>query len=126
MARYRCYACVDAKGRPGRDFEAAGPPKCPACGADPALDPRHARVVQPVAVIHFDPPSGVPGLGVGLWACDKTKPVAGGGMATGDPLAVTCAACVRTPTFAQAMEGRGPADLHPDFAALDVPDPLAE
>ena len=125
MPRYRCYACVDDKGTPGRDFEAAGPPKCPTCGCDPKANPRHARLIERVAEVHFDAPSGVPGVGVGHPACAPARSVCGGA-ATGEPLAVTCPKCVATPAFAAAMAGRGPDDVHPDFASLTVPDPTAQ
>lgn len=90
---YRCYLCPGPKGTPGLDFT-ADKPVCPACGADPATDPRDAGAVVRLEVLHFDPPSGRPHRGRGHAACNPALKVgAGGVLATGEPSVVNCPAC---------------------------------
>lgn len=106
MARfYRCYNpnCTEHPAKmPGYDFT-ADVPVCPKCKVD-ARQPRFSHLIVPLVIIHFDPPSQVPGYGVGELACDG-KPSAGR-MATGDPEVVNCPACRQTDVWKEAQKGK--------------------
>jgi len=98
---YRCLnpKCADdPSGKLGHDFT-ADVPVCDKCGVD-GRDPRFARVVHRLVVLHYDPPSPVEGIGLGHRACDpsKTSRASSDGMqmATGDPESVNCAKCRET------------------------------
>lgn len=99
---YRCTneACSeDPHGRLIYDFE-SDRGVCPKCGADR----QGGRVVRR-EVIHFDP-SRVAG-GRNAWACAPGQPLRP--LASGDPRAVTCAACRGTEAYAAALAALGDA-----------------
>lgn len=109
---FRCMNCRDPNtGLSGREFEApAGRPVCPHCG----VGEHHATagLVVPLAVIHFDPPSGAPGKGKNYTACDPRQLIGVFGVtptaafhATGVTSAVTCPACKETKEFRDAHAG---------------------
>ncbi len=92
MPTLRCCACQNEWDTPA----ARGvTPKCPGCGAGPA-------VIAPVECVHFDPPSGTPGRGVNVAACNPKLRVGPGCRATGEPDAVTCKACKATEIYRTA------------------------
>jgi hypothetical protein len=105
MRFWRCYNpnCSDRGGIPGHDFT-ADVPVCDKCNVD-GRNPRFASLISPVVVIHFDPPSAVPGYGEGHLACNPTQGIRGH-MATGDPDAVNCPACRKTPVWENASKGK--------------------
>lgn len=110
MKLYRCHPC-------GKFEFTADRPVCPQCGTD-GDDPRiKARgFVIPLVILHFDPPSGLPGMGKNRPACDQTLYVGHNGVrATGEPSAVSCAACKLTEEFALALKVRNP--------TYDLPEP---
>lgn len=117
---FRCYACTNDNGLPGRDFVAENP-VCPACGLDGTTNPRFKPLFAELAVVHFDPPTAVPGVGTNRPACDPKKKIGGPGVdrATGEPLAVTCPACKGSKTWQDAMEARGE-PITPPEADLEV------
>lgn len=97
---FRCYACKNEKGLPGRDFTAELP-VCE-CGIDARL-PRFAHLIVTREVIHFDAPFDHPELchsmGVGYPACDPAKKIGEQFRASGEPLAVNCPVCIETAAF---------------------------
>lgn len=102
MKLYRCYNCEGAKGMPGKDFEAAKP-ACPECGAD-------GNLVDELATIHFDPPSGFRGRGSNDAACNPGLRIFGGNQnmqMTGLAACVTCKACKATQLWKDAAEAQG-------------------
>ena len=103
MALFRCLNCTNAKGLPGREFE-AGKPECPICHAD-------LGAIVELEIIHYDPPSGKPGRGLRRAACDPTIKIGHAGpkgcMFSGEPSAVTCRACMATDVFRVNAELRG-------------------
>lgn len=113
MKLWKCYACFDAKGRPGKGFSAPKP-ECPWCGASTLRG-----MVAEVSVIHFDPPSGIPNVGSNDAACNPGIRLGGGKvMLTGEPSAVTCVKCKDTQLFKDAAEAMGEGAVH---AAADFP-----
>ena len=104
MKLYRCHGC-----EPPAVFEAARP-ACPACGADPARDPRDKALVVELAVVHLDPPHPTrPNRGLGHLACDPAVavPRGDGVRFTGEPVAVTCRACRQTDAFRRLTPAGG-------------------
>lgn len=120
MAMFRCRnpKCQDKVHEdlgPG-GFEHSDPAKaaCPHCGTS-ITDKRFGSLIQRRVQIHFDPPSGIPGYGKGVRACDERIPIfAGqrmlrGGVpspshaGTGSPTSVTCIACKKTLAFKEAL-----------------------
>lgn len=92
---YRCLVCT-------REFE-ADKPACEACGIDPATDPRNKDVIVPLVTHHFDPPSKVPGRGLGHAACNPRLRIGTPKCAfTGEPESVNCAACKASAQFLAA------------------------
>lgn len=130
MGLYRCYNCDGPKGMPGKDFEAAKP-QCPECGAT-------GNLVDEVATIHFDPPSGYRGRGSNDAACNPGIRIGPHHIhMTGVPSAVTCRACQATQLWKDAAEAAGiptvpahldvPVTLHPDKLMVTAGDaPVAE
>lgn len=100
MPLYRCCSCEGPRGMPGKDFEGAGP-SCPDCGADPPT-------VIELAVIHFDPPSGIALRGANDAACNPGLRVFRSNvMMTGVPASVTCRLCRATDLWRDAMAAAG-------------------
>lgn len=82
-------------GRLGFEFEGEkSAAKCPKCGIESG-DIRFGPLLTPLVTIHYDPPSPVPGYGMGYPLCDKSKIVVAlnGEQASGEPCAVNCKAC---------------------------------
>lgn len=87
-------------------------PKCPRCQTD-AADPKFGRLIVRLTLVHFDPPTHVPGIGKNYRACDPTVDIqaaqGGNGMpnpfhaGTGTPAAVTCPACKESAEFKAAL-----------------------
>ena len=87
--------------------------KCPQCGLTDK-DPRLGQYLVRLCIIHFDPPTDIPGVGLNVRACDKGKPIQAiqwengtpspwnGG--TGSPSAVTCDKCMNTPEYIRAKK----------------------
>jgi hypothetical protein len=99
MKTYRCNNC-------GNTFERAMP-GCDACGIDPAANPRLRNLVTELTTVHFDPPTKFRGIGEGKPACDATKKVGGGVVATGDVHSVTCVRCKATAAYQAKAEIMG-------------------
>jgi ssDNA-binding Zn-finger/Zn-ribbon topoisomerase 1 len=102
------YQCLNPKCLPvekGRFMAELG--TCPQCGANED-DPKRGRLIHRLVMVHYDPPSEVPGFGQGVRACNKkviiqVLPNPGGGMpkkpwqaGTGNVYAVTCPDCKET------------------------------
>ena len=94
---------LDARPAAGFDFIAAEP-VCPQCRAD-QRNPKLARFIVDLVDVHFDPPTEYPGVGQGVRACSG-QPTPGR-PATGDPGAVTCAACKLTEAWKKASADWG-------------------
>lgn len=90
MPLFRCLNC-------NAEFEAPRA-ACAACELD-AANPRDADYLMPLVTVHFDPPTKVAGRGKNHPACD---PKLRGAVMTGEPSAVTCAACKASEAFAAA------------------------
>jgi len=116
---YRCMNCPGpVRGRAGRDFFAH--PEhvvCPDCGAD-LSHPQTGRLIQELALIHFDPPGELAKefeslrgtVGENVPACDPTIPF-GTAHLSGETRAVTCPRCKATDAFREATG----AELSPKF-----------
>jgi hypothetical protein len=111
---YRCLnpKCADRPdGKPGHDFDAKldkgrPVPVCDKCGLDGRL-PKFMRYIVKLVCIHFDPPSGLPGVGLNVCLCDGRdvgKLKAGEAGATGDPECVTCPKCLEHPQFTYEVD----------------------
>lgn len=127
MSGKRMYRCtngrcaVDPAGREIFDF-ASEDGTCPKCGAGPNHpNPRVRGLVFRLELVHFDPPSEFPGVGLNHAACDPKKPI-GTTRGTGDPGAVTCPVCKETLAFKETAakwdyevipEGDREMTLHP-------------
>lgn len=96
MRLYRCNNC-------GQTFEETRP-RCQKCNIDPAQNPRFRGIVVLLEIIHWDPPTHIQNIGQGLLACDPSKPVLGH-RASGEPGAVNCPACRKTPGWQAAYWG---------------------
>ena len=94
MSLWRCLNCK-------AEFQ-ADKPVCAACELDPTTDPRAADLFRAIEVIHFDPPTRVPGVGRNHAACDPKVRYGANRMFTGEPGSVTCPACKASPAFAAA------------------------
>jgi hypothetical protein len=99
---WKCYACVDAKGRPGRPF-AGAEPVCGECKIDKRKGPREDGLIVAMETIHFQPCgeglkeiSGIRPFAPGRneVACATGKPIVSGTRFTGVFAAVTCGACL--------------------------------
>ena len=99
MKMYRCMACPAEQGQP-QEF-LAEKPICPKCGLD-GTQPRNAKHIAKLTVIHFDAPSQVPGQGVGHLACQPEIPVGQGHVVTGHAAVVNCPACQHTDAYRTA------------------------
>ena len=101
MPLFRCLNCK-------KEFEAIQP-ACVDCGIDPTTHPRHKDMVVPLVTIHFDPPSGVPGIGKGFAACNPKlrvgMPNCGfSGEKNGEKIIITCPKCLASELYANAGE----------------------
>ena len=112
MPLFRCTVCR-------RDFE-GDRAKCDPCGIDPLLNPRHADRVIPLVTVHLDPPSHVPGIGLGHAACDPAVKTGRPGEAfTGEKSAVNCPRCKAS----EAFRADGPPPMPADFVRMNrLPD----
>jgi hypothetical protein len=86
-------------------------PECPQCkiGAD---HPKFGSLILRLVMVHYDPPSEMPGISQWVRACDKSKSIAvqdGGGVpnpwhaGTGLIQAVTCPECMATAEFKASL-----------------------
>lgn len=90
MPLYRCLNCL-------REAES---PTCEPCGLDSAKDPKDARSIVELCILHFDPPHPtVRGRGLGHAACDPRMKVGTGAMYTGEKSVVNCPACKESSAF---------------------------
>jgi len=93
MKLFRCLNCAGESRERGAGEFAAESGVCRKC----KLSGEH---VVELECIHYDPPSGVPGRGMRHAACDdKIKIGQYGLMMTGEPSAVTCRACMKSPVW---------------------------
>lgn len=127
---YRCSNanCCDRVGNPHEFLADEG--ICPKCGISQG-DQRFGSLIIRCVMIHFDPPSPVPGYGLGVRACAPEtaihapvdafgRPRIGHG-GTGDPVAVSCPACKATEAYqaAIALAAKNDDDDTTSRAALD-------
>lgn len=84
--------------------------ECPQCGLKDS-DPKFGGLLQRMVIVHFDPPSRIPGFGLGVRACDPTKGINVKAVSTKKPSwhsgtgntdAVTCPQCKETLEFKKA------------------------
>ena|SRR5579872_813795 len=101
MPTFRCHnpkCSTDPHGKLGFDFEApVSAIVCPKCGAGKTA--RSAALITKLAVIHFDPPTDIHGIGQNFAVCNPEKPIGKGMRGTGVHDAVTCQACRATELF---------------------------
>lgn len=101
MPMFRCYnqACAtDKHGRLGFDFDAPLTAiVCPKCGAGKTA--RTAQLIVKLATVHFDPPTGITGVGENFAACNPELPIGRKARGSGVHDAVTCAACRASDVF---------------------------
>jgi len=110
-------------------------PTCPQCKIG-AEHERFGNLIVRLVEVHFDPPSEVPGFGLGVRACDRSKPIqaemGGNGMpnpfhaGTGVLRAVTCEKCKKSAAFLNAMmseedDARGVAEAAFSRLAMGAP-----
>ena len=103
---YRCQNPLCA-GKPDFWVDTDKVAACPCCEIS-ITDKRFGKVISPLVVMHFEPPSHVAGYGRGHYACDPGKVVVqvatrGRELATGEPRAVTCPSCKETAAYAAAI-----------------------
>lgn len=116
--RYRCYGCVSEGGLRGRDFD-ADRPECDRCGITAASRKDLRDLVVELAVIHFDPPSRVDGVGEGKAACDdRIVTHSANRKFTGYAASVTCARCRAADAWKRAAADQGGREFVPEG---DVP-----
>lgn len=108
---FRCANPKCRKANKGTFF--AEIPKCPQCGIE-ANDPKYGRLIGRCALVHFDPPSPVPGIGLNVRACDPAKVITVASTnerkpswhaGTGNPKGVTCPQCKETRAYQAAIAG---------------------
>ena len=78
---FRCHNPACAKRDQGKF--SSEQPVCPQCGIS-AADEKLGRVIQRMALVHFDPPTGIPAIGENLRACDRAKIIQVQEMPNGD------------------------------------------
>lgn len=114
---WRCTNCRDDSGKKNLEFVAVagehGKGVCPKCRA--GSNPRTAERIVALIVIHFDPPSGVEGVGLGVNACTG-EPRQTGQRASGVTDAVNCPKCRASTVFKLTAEDQA---KHPGY---DIPD----
>lgn len=86
--------------------------ECPQCGLS-IKDPKLGHKIIRLTVIHFDPPSEWPGVGLNVRACNKAMPIQApegpNGVpnpwhaGTGDPRQVSCPDCLLTDEYKKAL-----------------------
>jgi hypothetical protein len=119
MATLKQYICSHPKClvKDGGKFSGEFTPKkavCPRCGTRED-DEKFGCAIQRLTVIHFDPPTHMPGIGQNHRACDpavgiKAQLLSNSLMpnpwhaGTGDINVVTCEKCKATPEYQQAMQ----------------------
>lgn len=98
---YKCFACEDDQGRPGKSFENTVP-VCP-CGIDKRKGPREKELIVAVETMHFQPTGeGLKEIakvrpfapGRNELACMPGKPIKSGQRFTGVAAAVNCKTCL--------------------------------
>lgn len=121
MATYRCYSCDNDKGLPGCDFDVqfGTPVVCPHCGEKFISDT--AGQVSRVEVIHYDPPVTAR-KGKGFAACNPALKM-GTGKFSGEPAAVTCPNCRKTPIWREQAELRGVPTIPEELDVAVILDP---
>lgn len=124
MPMFRCHnqACTtDKHGRLGFDFEApVSAIVCPKCGAGKTA--RTAQLIVKLAVVHFDPPTNIQGVGENVAACNPEKAIGSGMRGSGVHDAVTCKACRATQVFQDSYAASRPledADYEVEFDAKE-------
>jgi len=123
MSRYRCYGCVGEGGLRGRDFE-ADKPECEKCGITAASRKDLRDLVVELAVIHFDPPSKVEGVGEGKAACDpRVVTHTPGRHFTMHAASATCPRCRAADAWKRAAAEQGGREFVPDAVPEVVADP---
>lgn len=119
MPRYRCGQC--------RGEFVAQRPSCAKCGLDPSQDKRHAALFQEMTTIHYDPPSHVPGMGLGHAACNqKLKTGSNGDAWTGEKPVVNCEQCKASDLFLATSPPPVPADFIRTMSLASVAEKAAE
>lgn len=108
----RLYRCINPKCGPnGHEFTGESPAKCPKCGIAED-DPKLGLAIRRLVLVHFDPPSPLPGIGMGYRACNHQRGIAVGmpspdkpgvHAGTGDPRSVTCPKCKESEEYTAAM-----------------------
>jgi hypothetical protein len=98
----RLWRCLNPACAPDTDFAAAAG-TCPKCGLTIGRG-RAGHLIVPLVVVHYDPPSGIEGIGKNEPACQPGTPIYGL-QATGAPDAVNCPACKATEAWQQAPKG---------------------
>ena len=107
---FRCTRVSCVKKDQGR-FQSEGW-ACPQCGL-PMKDPKLGDKIMRLTMVHFDPPSEWPGMGLHYRACDPSIGIqvapAQNGMpnpwhaGTGDPRQVSCPKCKDTEAYKKAL-----------------------
>lgn len=115
MARWRCMnpKCSNPEARPGFDFDGeAKTAKCPKCGIE-NTHPRFGNLLVKLTTIHYDPPSEVPGYGLGFPLCDPYRKVGDlwqkKEQASGEPGLANCQTCLEHKDFPKEWVDMDPA-----------------
>jgi DNA-directed RNA polymerase subunit RPC12/RpoP len=105
---YRCYACKDKNGVPGKDFESDAKEADLACPTCRLKHDEAPELIVTLSVIHFEPRHANPALanvrGCGSTACGVVIKLTPGIVASGDPRSSNCPACKSLDTYRTAHE----------------------
>ncbi len=126
MKFFQCDRPSCLKLRKGRFYSEQ--PICPQCKTE-GKDPKYGHTIRRLTIIHYDPPSEYPGIGMTHRACSRKEPIQASDGVNGQPnpwhagtgsiAAVTCHECMKTPEFKKAAAALDDNDgLPPNYSAV--------
>ena len=101
-------------GRFWTEASESNPAVCPQCGIVGKQGTKFGHLIQRLSIVHFDPPTDIPGVGWNVRACDRTKGVQAfegqdgipnaHNVGSGYVVAVNCLECMKTEEYKKAVE----------------------
>ena len=109
----KCQALNLAMGRFWAEASETNPAVCPQCKIVGKANTKFGHLIVRLTIVHFDPPSEIPGIGLNVRACDQDKiiQVSEGGngipnhyhVGSGSVRAVNCPACQASEAYQQVL-----------------------
>ena len=118
LAKKKFFRCLNPKclqvemGQFWSDASEKNPAVCPQCGIVGKQGTKFGHMIQRLTVVHFDPPTEIPGIGQNVRACETSRAIQADEMPNGIPnpyhagtgsvQQVNCPECMATTAYIDA------------------------